>query len=50
MAIAPVRYIENAFLHETLTDNVYIQQPQGFVDSTHPTSVCKLHKVIYGLK
>lgn len=29
---------------------LYMVQPQGFVDSTRPTHVCKLHKAIYGLK
>ncbi|KAF5465144.1 hypothetical protein F2P56_015175 [Juglans regia] len=42
--------IQNAFLHGCLTDDVYMQQPQGFVDPTHPTYICKLHKAIYGLK
>jgi hypothetical protein len=27
-----------------------MEQPQGFVDPTHPDLVCKLHKALYGLK
>ncbi|CAN1345150.1 Retrovirus-related Pol polyprotein from transposon TNT 1-94 [Linum perenne] len=42
--------INNAFLNGDLTDEVYMQQPRGFEDSTHPTYVCRLNKALYGLK
>lgn len=36
--------ISNAFLNGDLTDEVYIVQTQGFIDSNHPNYVYRLHK------
>lgn len=42
--------IQNAFLHDKLTENVFMQQPQRFVDSQRPHLVCKLNKSIQALR
>lgn len=43
-------YVNNAFLQDKLAEKVYMAQPSGFIDKDKPHHVCKLNKVIYGLK
>uniref|UniRef100_A0A2N9F2C9 Reverse transcriptase Ty1/copia-type domain-containing protein n=1 Tax=Fagus sylvatica TaxID=28930 RepID=A0A2N9F2C9_FAGSY len=42
--------IHNAFLHGTLSEDVFMSQPPGFNHPQFPSHVCKLQKAIYGLK
>ena len=42
--------VSNAFLHGHLAEQVYCQQPMGFVDAEHPDHVCLLSRSLYGLK
>ncbi|GKF80607.1 retrovirus-related pol polyprotein from transposon TNT 1-94, partial [Tanacetum coccineum] len=42
--------LKTAFLHGTLKEDVYVCQPEGFIDADHPSHVYKLNKALYGLK
>lgn len=42
--------VNNAFLNGTIEEEIFMQQPYGFVHPQHPQYVCKLHKALYGLK
>nr|GFA01902.1 Gag-Pol polyprotein [Tanacetum cinerariifolium] len=42
--------VKTAFLYGPLKEEVYVNQPDGFVDPYHPDKVCRLKKALYGLK
>ncbi|GJZ80023.1 retrovirus-related pol polyprotein from transposon TNT 1-94 [Tanacetum coccineum] len=42
--------VKTAFLNSELKEEVYVSQPEGFVDPNHPTYVYHLKKALYGLK
>nr|GFB16157.1 putative ribonuclease H-like domain-containing protein [Tanacetum cinerariifolium] len=42
--------VKTAFLHGSLKEDVYVCQPEGFIDFDHPSHVYKLKKAPYGLK
>ncbi|GJT44997.1 retrovirus-related pol polyprotein from transposon TNT 1-94 [Tanacetum coccineum] len=42
--------VKTAFLYGPLKEEVYVNQPDGFVDPYHPDQVYRLKKELYGLK
>ncbi|GJY38650.1 retrovirus-related pol polyprotein from transposon TNT 1-94 [Tanacetum coccineum] len=42
--------VKTAFLNGKLKEDVYVSQPEGFVDLDHPTHVYRQKKALYGLK
>ncbi|GJX62351.1 retrovirus-related pol polyprotein from transposon TNT 1-94, partial [Tanacetum coccineum] len=42
--------VKTNFLNGTVKKEVYVAQPDGFVDSDHPEKVYQLRKALYGLK
>ncbi|GKE26274.1 retrovirus-related pol polyprotein from transposon TNT 1-94 [Tanacetum coccineum] len=42
--------VKTAFLNGPLKEEVYVTQPDGFVDPEHPEKVYRLRKALYGLK
>ena len=42
--------VKTALLNGDLENDIYMRQPEGYVDKDHPELVCKLNKSIYGLK
>ena len=43
-------HVKTAFLNGSLDCDIYMSQPEGFIDASKPNHVCKLKKSIYGLK
>nr|GFA73954.1 retrovirus-related Pol polyprotein from transposon TNT 1-94 [Tanacetum cinerariifolium] len=42
--------VKTAFLYGPLKEEVYVNQPYGFVDPYHPDKIYRLKKALYGLK
>ncbi|GJW22423.1 retrovirus-related pol polyprotein from transposon TNT 1-94 [Tanacetum coccineum] len=42
--------VKTTFLYGPLKEEVYVNQPDGFVDPYHPDQVYRLKKALYGLK
>ena len=42
--------VKSAFLNGFIEEEVYVEQPSGFVDLTHSDFVFKLEKALYSLK
>ncbi|GJR01371.1 retrovirus-related pol polyprotein from transposon TNT 1-94 [Tanacetum coccineum] len=42
--------VKTTFLNEILKEEVYVNQPKGFVNQDYPNHVFRLKKALYGLK
>ena len=42
--------VKTTFLQGDLEEEIYMRQPDGYIDNDKPSHVCKLKKSIYGLK
>lgn len=42
--------VTSAYLNGELQEDIYMAQPEQFIDQKHPNKVCKLKKALYGLK
>ena len=42
--------VKSAFPNAPLDEEIYVEQPLGFIDPKFPNKVCKLNKALYGLK
>lgn len=42
--------VASAYLNGTINEDIYMVQPEKFVNKDHPNKVCKLQKALYGLK
>ena len=42
--------VKTAFLHGNLEEEIYMEQPEGFIQMESENMVCLLKKSLYGLK
>ena len=42
--------VKSAYLNGDIDHDIYMKQPEGYIDPENPTKVCKLNKGLYGLK
>lgn len=42
--------VKNAFLHDLLTELVFMDQPSGFINQELLDHVCKLNRALHGRK
>lgn len=42
--------VDNAFLQAMLNKEVYMTQPEGFMDPNQPNHICHLKQALYSLK
>lgn len=42
--------IKNTFLNDFLLEDVFMEQPSGFVDAPRPSHACHLKRALYDLK
>ncbi|GAA0144988.1 hypothetical protein LIER_05287 [Lithospermum erythrorhizon] len=42
--------VKSVFLNGIVQEEVYVEQPKGLIDTTHPDHVYRLKKALYGLK
>ena len=42
--------VKIAFLNDELNDEIYMEQPKGFIVPSHEKKVCRLVKSLYALK
>ena len=42
--------VRTTFLHGNLHEEIYMEQPPGYISQDYPNYVCKLNKSLYGLK
>ena len=42
--------VKSVYLNGKIDKELYMRQPEGYIDPKHPTKVCKLNKSLCGLK